>query len=71
MSANPNDLDLDIDIPEKLPAALRRAAERYRESASELHSAWQDRNAGRVWSEFARILDRAADSADRAIDKFV
>jgi hypothetical protein len=64
-------LDLDVDVPEKVPVALRRAVEHFEEAFSELQSAWQDRNAGRVWHEFAKILDRAADSCDRAIDKHV
>lgn len=62
-------LDLDIATPEELPRVLRAAAQQYAESQSELSSAWQDSAAGRVWQEFARILNRAADSAERAIQK--
>jgi len=43
----------------------------FRESNSELQSAWQDRNAGNVWTALAKILERAADSCDKAIAKHV
>jgi hypothetical protein len=61
----------DISTPEELPRALRLAAEKFSESSSELASAWQDENAGRVWAHFARILERAAVSCDLAISKHV
>ena len=64
-------LDLDQDVPENVPLVLREAAQSYDESASELASAWGDRNAGKVWEKFARILERAADSCDIAISKYV
>ncbi len=60
-------LDLDVDNPEKLPGLLRLAAQRFYESAGDLESAWQDKNAGKVWERFARILERAADSCEKAI----
>ena len=50
-----------------VPIVLREVANHYRQSASELASAWQDRMAGAVWSDLARILERAADSTDKAI----
>ena len=58
-------LDLDVDSPEKLPGILRLAAQRFYESAGELEAAWQDKNAGKVWTRFARILERSADSCER------
>jgi hypothetical protein len=61
------DLDLDVATPEELPQVLRRAAEQFAQSESELQSAWTDPNAGRVWREFSKILERAAKSADKAI----
>jgi hypothetical protein len=64
-------LDLDVDTPEKVAQVLRAAAERFYESEGELQSAWQDRNAGRVWREFAKILERAADQCERAVSKYV
>jgi acyl-CoA reductase-like NAD-dependent aldehyde dehydrogenase len=61
------DLDLDVDTPEKVAEVLRRAAQRFYESAGELESAWQDKNAGKVWERMARILERAADSCEGAL----
>jgi hypothetical protein len=63
--------DLDVDVPEKVPAVLRAVAQRYYESAADLQAAWQDKHAGRVWREFAQILERAAASCDRAVAKDV
>ena len=62
--------DLDVSCPEQVSKVLRAVAQQYRESTGELQSAWQDDQAGRVWSEIAKILDRAADSADKACAKF-
>jgi hypothetical protein len=66
-----DDLDLDVDKPEDVAKVLRRAAVKYREATPELQSAWQDPNAGKVWAAFARILDRAAEQCEDAVDKFV
>jgi hypothetical protein len=60
-------LSLDVDSPEQVANVLRHAAQEFRESASELESAWQDRGAGRPWDKIAKILDRAADKCDDAI----
>lgn len=49
-----------------VPTTLRQAADEYRESASELASAWQDESAGAIWNDYARILERAADAMDKA-----
>jgi hypothetical protein len=57
--------------PEELPKMLRAAADLFAQSQSELVSSWQDRNAGRVWGEFARIMERAAASCELAIAKHV
>jgi len=62
-----SDLDLDVDAPDKVAPVLRRAAERFYESASELEAAWQDKNAGRPWVKIARILERAAKSIDKVV----
>ena len=61
-------LDLDVDVPEKVAPVLRAAAQRFRESTSELQSAWQDPQAGKIWTALAVVLDRAADSVDRRLD---
>ena len=65
----PNNYDLDVDTPEKFPVVLECVANHYRESASDLSAAWQDREAGKIWADFATILDRAAASARRALTK--
>lgn len=64
MTNHPNrsrstDLD-DAYAPEKVANILRNAADKFRESESELQSAWQDPKAGRVWREMAKALERAA-----------
>jgi hypothetical protein len=62
-------LDLDVVCPEKVPQILRQAADRFRESTDDLQSAWQDQHAGKVWTAIATILDRAASSCEKAIEK--
>lgn len=57
-------LDLDQSDPAHVAGILRAAAERYREAHTELAASWQDKNAGRIWSRIATILDRAARSVD-------
>jgi hypothetical protein len=59
-------LDLDVDTPEKVAGVLRDAADAYYQAESELSSAWDDPNAGKVWTKIARILERAAVSIDKA-----
>lgn len=55
--------------PETVERILRDAADLYRESDFELAAARQDKRAGAIWSDFARILERAADSCERARNK--
>jgi hypothetical protein len=59
--------NLDVATPEEVPCVLDAAADRYRESDTELMIAWQDGNAGKVWADIASILNRAAESCRRAI----
>jgi len=61
--------NLDVATPEEVPAVLESVAKRYRESADELSSAWQDCSAGNVWNDFATILNRAAESCRKAVSK--
>lgn len=61
--------NMDVPTPEDVPLVLETVADHYRESADELSGAWQDRNAGKVWADFATILDRAAESCRKAISK--
>lgn len=58
-------LDLDVDAPDKVAQILRNAAQQYNESASELADAWQDRQAGKVWTQIARELERCATRIDK------
>jgi hypothetical protein len=60
---------LAVSSPEELPQALRRAADVFRESHEDLKLAWQDPTAGLVWAKFAEILDRAAASAEKAVEQ--
>ena len=63
------EIDLDVSTPEELPAVLERAADQYRETQTELQSAWQDNHAGKIWADYATILDRAANSCRKALEK--
>lgn len=58
-----------IDAPEKFAPFLRKIADTFNESANELAAAWNDDNAGAIWADFARILERAATSCDKAYTK--
>lgn len=55
-----NKLSLDVDSPYKVAPVLTDAAQTFRESAEELRSAWQSRQAGHVWDLIAKELDAAA-----------
>lgn len=63
-------IDLDVDTPEKVSRALRRAAQAYYEAEGDLQAAWTDRTAGRVWRELGKVLDRAADAAERTVQRW-
>lgn len=63
-----NDL---LETPEDFCDLMAELSQLCGESESELQSAWTDPHAGRVWREFGKIADRAAASAQRAIDKYV
>lgn len=62
-------MNLDVASPGEVAGVLRRAADKFHESAGELESAWQDKSAGRPWSVIARALERAADQIDKALAK--
>ena len=53
-------MDLDVNAPDEVADRLLNAAEAFYESASELESSWQDRNAGKPWVTIAKILESAA-----------
>ena len=62
-------LSLDIADPRHLPDVLRAAAEAYMQSALDLPVYHGDPSAGKVWRDFATILERAARSCDAALEK--
>ncbi len=62
-------MNLNVMSPDQVSSVLRDAADAFNASASDLASTWQDDNAGRVWHELAKILESAADRADRACTK--
>lgn len=61
----PKSLDLDVESPDQVASILRDAAEKFYESASELASAWTDRNAGKCWEHIARKLEQCADRIEK------
>ena len=61
------DYDLDVDTPDKVSGILRDVAQSYYESASELESSWQDKNAGKPWEKIAKELERCADRIDKVL----
>jgi hypothetical protein len=61
--------NLDVESPDQVPIVLETVANYYCESQAELATAWQDESAGKVWGDFARILDRAAKSCRNAMVK--
>jgi hypothetical protein len=59
----------DTAFPDQVPALLQKLATEYRESQANLQDTWQDPNAGKIWGDFAKILERASDQAKEALDK--
>lgn len=52
-------MNLDVAAPDLVPMVLSRVVEKYRASAAELRSAWQDGNAGAEWNKIANVLEKA------------
>lgn len=63
-------MNINVNAPNQLADVLREAADAMRESRASLQIEWCDEDAGRVWEELAKILDRAAASTDRAVKKY-
>lgn len=55
-----------LAAPEHFAPFLQAIADQFNEAASELASAWQDDSAGAIWADYAKILERAAQSCERA-----
>lgn len=64
-----NSLDLDVDAPGCVAEALYAAAEQYRESTSELQSAWQDPNII-VWDKLANALEACARKCGKLVTRY-
>jgi len=62
-------LDLDVDAPERVADVLKRAAQAYYESHSELSAAWQDRHAGRVWSKLGAEFEKFAARVEKIVEQ--
>lgn len=62
--------DLGVDAPNKVEHVLRVTADLYRQSAMDLALSWQEKNAGRIWTDFARILEKAADHCEKTRQKY-
>lgn len=70
MLANHRSQDfVDASDPRDVARILRNAADAFGPVASELASAHSDPQAGKVWDDFVRILNCAADSCERACAK--
>ena len=54
------EMDLDVDVPDKVASVLTTAATAYQASAVELSAAWQDRQIPMIWAAIASELDLAA-----------
>jgi hypothetical protein len=63
------DLNLDVDAPEKVAEALLRVANAYSYISLDLASAWQDREAGKVWEKIADELFATAERINKIVTK--
>jgi hypothetical protein len=53
-----DELNLDVDAPDKVAGVLSAADNAYHASAVELTAAWQDRHIPMIWAAIAGELDR-------------
>lgn len=63
---NREQFNLDVSSPDKLAPVLRAMSEQFIADAMELDAAWQDSSAGKPWVALAKVLERAAEQADKA-----
>ena len=63
------DYSLDVASPDRVSAVLVSMAQKYREDAEELRSAWQDQKAGAAWDAISLILEAASIRVDSAVKK--
>ena len=55
-----DELNLDVDAPDKVAGVLSAAARAYQASAVELSATWQDRHIPMIWAAIAGELDLAS-----------
>jgi hypothetical protein len=55
-----DELNLDVDAPDKVAGVLSAAANAYQASAVGLSAAWQDQRVPTIWAAIAGELDLAA-----------
>lgn len=67
--ATRKEFNLDVDSPDKVLPVLRKSADEFYESASELTSEWQDKGAGRPWEIIARELEICANKIEKKLIK--
>lgn len=61
---------LTTNNPADVAKVLQQLATIYRADQARLQDDWQDPQAGKVWGELAKILERASDQAKVAADKY-
>ncbi len=52
-----DELNLDVDAPDKVAGVISAAASAYQASAVELTAAWQDQRVPMIWAAIAGELD--------------
>lgn len=62
-------LDMNVSDPAQAIAVLRKVVDEYNGSACDLPTYHGDTQAGKVWGDYAKILDRAILSMERALSR--
>jgi hypothetical protein len=64
-----DELNLDVDAPDKVAGVLSAAANAYQASAVELSAAWLDRHIPMIWAAIAGELDLAAWKIEKIVKR--
>jgi hypothetical protein len=64
-----DELNLDVDAPDKVAGILSAAANAYQASAVELTAAWQDQHIPMIWAAIAGELDLAAWKIEKIVKR--